>query len=576
MPRIPIPEYERQVGPGGVGVTPRADATPVSSVVGQALGGLGAAIGQGADVVAAYAAKFKADEDRARVDDAYVGQFGPQFRDLYQNYYSLQGKDALDQRPDYEKRMLELRDSVRAGLQNDQQRKLFDTQTRGRVEAELDAMARHAAQQRMVWMAQTHVATLSNYATQAADKYNDDHAFDTAIQSGLQEVDRYGAARGASAETMRAEGSQFVSAAWQSRIERAAVDDPLAAQALYQAHSDLIAPGARPLLERRLQAAVLPVQAKNIADQALAGVAGSSRDVRASAEDAIAAGQAEADKLHPGNPVFADLVTQQIRGHLATIAQAQAAKEQQALEITMRQAIGAPDATGNLTSPKPTTLSQLLANPDAAQAWQTMTPQSQLGVLGLIKQNAHEAENGGASMKTDPRTFEQLWDRMRLPDADPNKLRTWDQLAPFLSHGLSRTDFNFLREQMEQNRTADGQRLDSTRSSFLAAVKGQFDKSTIMSIDAKGGEDFYKFKSYVLQQEAAARRAGKDPYALYDANSPDYVGKKIPVFQRTLAQQQQDFVEQMRRAAAPAPLPPDKQRRPGETVEQYRKRVGLQ
>jgi hypothetical protein len=81
------------------------------------------------------------------VNDLYANQFAPAFRDLYNKFYQLRGKNAEAQFNDYSEQMGDLRNTFRDQLANPMQQKMFDQISRQRMNYELDGMARHAAQQ---------------------------------------------------------------------------------------------------------------------------------------------------------------------------------------------------------------------------------------------------------------------------------------------------------------------------------------------------------------------------------------------------------------------------------------------
>jgi uncharacterized protein YecE (DUF72 family) len=539
VPRIPINEYQRQVAPGGVGVTPHATATPVSGIEGAALQGFGNALHGTENVVAAYAQKFKRDDDQAHADDAYVTQFGPQFRDLYQNYYNLQGKDALDQRPDYEKRMVELRSSVREGLQNDDQKKLFDGATRGRMEAELDSMARHAAQERRVWMAQTHTATLENLSSTAADKHNDDQAFEGALRSGLAEIDRFGTSRGASAESMRAEGSAFIGRAWTQRIDRAMVDDALGANDMYRAHESLIPPEAREVIERKLKAAVLPVQARIIADHIMTGAPIDSavtavrngdgkmlkvadtqepiavdaptkvKDTRAAAASWVATADSLSRRLYPENPLFADMVTSVIKGRVANVAAAQEAIQKQAQETIF----GTMNRTGAVS------VDAVLRDPAARDAWTRLDEQTKHAFITRLKGDAD-----GDSLKSNPTAVLDWFRRIHADDSDPTKIRNRSEIAGVLGHGASKADYLFLTNEFDRAQTPEGNTFLKQKASTVTTARRMLHGSIVGQIQGDVAEEAaYRFNAALDQKIDAYRAAKKDPRDLFDPSKPDYV-----------------------------------------------------
>ena len=202
-------------------------------------------------------------QDEADVDNIYSNQFSPAFRDLYQKYYALQGKDALDQMPTYLNGMQNLRQATADSLPEGQ-RQLFNNIARRRVEMELDGMARYADQQNKVYRLETFNSTLDNLELQAADKHNDEHAFGTSLGSIRYTIDKFAAENGKSAEWARDKVAERESSAAVSRLQRMMVDNPMEAKAWYgnPANQSMIEPKARPMLEHQIKAAALPVEVK--------------------------------------------------------------------------------------------------------------------------------------------------------------------------------------------------------------------------------------------------------------------------------------------------------------------------
>lgn len=717
MPTIPG-QIARTVEPAGApgafqGV--RAGPESFGAQSASALGELGATLGRGADLATQRALEQQHQTNIANVNDVYATKFGPEFRDLYQKYYGLQGRDALDRMPEYMKQMQDVRDRHRDELPNDQQRKFFDEISRRRVESEFDGMARYADTQNKVWQSDTHKAFLKSLVDQAADKDNDEHAFGSVLGTGQAEIDRFYGSIGASAEVKRQAFADFSGVAMTQRIQRQLSRDPLAAEQLYRENASMIPGSQRGVLEHQIRAAVLPVYAKMGAQAVINGlelpkldaalqlvgdplvnavitaesggnagavspkgarglmqlmpdtareVAGemgleydegklatdagynkalgsrylknmlgryggnqtlalaaynagpgrvdgwlktigdprkgeisdaefagqipfketreyvgkvnaaapqgapstASRDTRANLANWIPAAEKYAESVRPGDVVFRDLVVTQVKGYVQTIVGAQEAREKQAHAELMKAAMPGEDGAG------PVSISELLTTPEAKSAWAQTTPAAQRGIIALLDHNAKQAN--GERMREDPKVMDDLFGRVMLPDSDPRKIRSRTQLTPYFAHGVTRSGFDWLGKQIDQNMTEDGQRLNTTRDNFLSGMKGQFTRSTIMQNDPKGDQDFYNFRTFVMQEEGAARAAGKSPYELYSPTSPDYLGKRIPAFQRTLEQRLRDMAEDMKRRTPPA-LPAEMQRQAGESIADYAKRTKM-
>jgi len=202
--------------------------------VGQAVQGLGqAAESAGEQTTQSVLLRRQFFNETAAND--HLNRFENAFRDQYQKYYALQGRDAVDQYPAYQERMQDLQRQYRDTLTNPAQQRLFDQFSRQRVWRELDGMSRYADEQNKHWQAQTSEATVQRYINQAADKYNDPVIFEGARKAILDEAQRYGLATGQSGEVFRERAQKAVDKLYADVIARHALTDPVGANVVFQA-----------------------------------------------------------------------------------------------------------------------------------------------------------------------------------------------------------------------------------------------------------------------------------------------------------------------------------------------------
>lgn len=178
--------------------------------------------------------------------------------------------------------------------------------------------------------------------------------------------------------------------------------------------------------------------------------------------------------------------------------------------------------------------------------------------------------------KTDESLKLLLVNKIFLPFGHPDKLTDLTQIQRAYASGkLDDPDYHRLVKQFTEASTPDGMTLGQQRANFLKGISPQINKSNPMMgrTDVSGQEQFAAFTSYAERQEAAYRKAGKDPYDLYDPSKPDYLGhkEKISPFQKTMQQSMQTMTERMR--AAPGQISANP-RLPGESIDTYRKRTG--
>jgi hypothetical protein len=196
--------------------------------------------------------------------------------------------------------------------------------------------------------------------------------------------------------------------------------------------------------------------------------------------------------------------------------------------------------------------------------------------LNVLRTRSKEATE--APIKTVPSVMLDLFTRIHAPDGDPSKITSEAELNnAYINKRLSFEDFNRLRKEVTDARTPEGEKLGKRRSDFVQGVAAQIDKSNPLmgKIDASGKQQVYEFSYYVDQQVDAYRKAGKNPYDLFDPSKPDYLGSPqvISGFQKTIQQSMKEYSDRLRQQP-PGSVSPAKARQPGETVQQYLERTG--
>jgi hypothetical protein len=155
--------------------------------------------------------------------------------------------------------------------------------------------------------------------------------------------------------------------------------------------------------------------------------------------------------------------------------------------------------------------------------------------------------------------------------------------------GLARDDVNFLVNVLETKQKLDrgeGSDRDRTKMSaldqmdrFLAGFKSSITSSTLTITDHGGDQRFYQFDRMVRGKVLAEiEKEDGDPSALFNPESKSYIGKLLPAFRKTPKELMEGQAGTMKFGVPLVPpiLPtrPVPKRKLGETVEEYRKRVG--
>jgi hypothetical protein len=192
-------------------------------------------------------------------------------------------------------------------------------------------------------------------------------------------------------------------------------------------------------------------------------------------------------------------------------------------------------------------------------------------------------------LKTDADTMIQLYSRIHLPDGDPNKLIDENELNGYFGRGLSLTDLNHLRDEMQGKQTEAGQIENDMKRQVIEIAKGQLTKSNPLTgfKDPIGDEQMQRFMVNFMATYKEQRAAGVPPRDLLDPDSPKYLGKTISNYKRTNQQIMRDLAPRRAQtpgtgltltpstapayAAPPKPAPPPRQ--PGESAPDYLKRI---
>ena len=234
-------------------------------------GQVGATLQQAGDMLEKHAIQRQQIINESTVNDLYANQFAPSFRDMYNKFYQLRGKDAESQFNDYSARMNDLRSTFRDQLANPMQQKMFDTISRQRMNYELDGMARHAADQTRAWNLETSDNLLGSFVQDGVDKYNDPKQLQRNENSILVETSAYGAGSwnpdgspgpygptgaGQATTVINMRAQHYIDQMYKGAIERQLQANPQGGIALYdQYKSKLSGP-----MQSELEKVIKPIQ----------------------------------------------------------------------------------------------------------------------------------------------------------------------------------------------------------------------------------------------------------------------------------------------------------------------------
>lgn len=191
IPYNPVPSVASQdnASPGqNISASPEAFGADTA----QATQRLGNTVLRTADTVADIAIQQQQRFNQVATDEAFnqfqtgvrVETYGDPNNPTQRGFYSMQGREALD---NYQARAAAVEDRrkrIREGLQNDAQRIAFDTMSRRYATMTLESMGRYADTQSKAWGATVQQATTANSLQAISDGWNSDQTFVTALEQG--------------------------------------------------------------------------------------------------------------------------------------------------------------------------------------------------------------------------------------------------------------------------------------------------------------------------------------------------------------------------------------------------------
>lgn len=141
--------------------------------------------------------------------------------------------------------------------------------------------------------------------------------------------------------------------------------------------------------------------------------------------------------------------------------------------------------------------------------------------------NKRVSKGGGG--QTDPGTFRTLFDRIHADDEDPKKILDENELNSYLGRGLSFTDLNRLRGEIQGRKTQSGAieaELKKNVSNIAKSVLTKSDPVTGLK-DPEGDTQYQRFMNYFLTEYDRLRKEGKSPQELLNPDSKDYIGVAV-------------------------------------------------
>ena len=241
-------------------------------------------------------------------------------------------------------------------------------------------------------------------------------------------------------------------------------------------------------------------------------------DVRAQLPAWIAAAEKKADARHPGDLGYRDLVVGRVKNYVSTLVAAKEGEQRQAYTALM-------GTLGGVNGKKPTTQDELFAIPGMRDFYSVAEPQQQAAVLAHLNHNANEAI--GKPAVVNAKLVNQIFPRLFLDPQDPKAITQPQQLAQFVSQGLTPEGHSVLARKIDEiQRSPDGRGFAADVEAVRHNAAAQLRRSIIGATQPEQAEyAAIKFIKNLDKKIDEYRKAGKDPRALLDTDSPDYAGR---------------------------------------------------
>lgn len=177
---------------------------------------------------------------------------------------------------------------------------------------------------------------------------------------------------------------------------------------------------------------------------------------------------------------------------------------------------------------------------------------------GSKEQFIQMLKRGDGANRTDPRTMNEMFTRIHLPDGDPKKMYDENELnKAFIDGKLSKEDLNFLRSETQGLRTEEGKYENKLKQqSYNAAKAALIRPDPIMGQkDPLGEQQYASFLVAFNKELADGQKAGKSKSDMLDPMNKDYITDKIiRQFAKTPQEIMNQKLEMMRTKSAGSPV----------------------
>lgn len=141
--------------------------------------------------------------------------------------------------------------------------------------------------------------------------------------------------------------------------------------------------------------------------------------------------------------------------------------------------------------------------------------------------------------------FYDLFNQVHASSDDPNKINSVADLQKHVGPNgdLTIAGYDRLSKEIAGKNTPEGDSEGIMKKNFLAMAKQEISgKDEMLGIrDPQGEENYQRFLTQALPAYEQGKAQGKNANELLNPDSKDYIGKSIPTFKRSIAQQMADM-----------------------------------
>lgn len=190
-----------------------------------------------------------------------------------------------------------------------------------------------------------------------------------------------------------------------------------------------------------------------------------------------------------------------------------------------------------------------------------------------------ENDKTKGEVRTDSNTKMNLWNRIHLPDGDPNKLLNENELNAYFGKGLTYPDIKELRDEIQGRHTQEGRDESDLKQNVIREAQDAIVKRDQLTgvADPIATNQYNRWFSNFIKNYNEQRQKGVSPYKLLTPGTPEYLGSDIRTYIRDRRSVMRDLVKVKKAAvpiATPTPAATPEPRKPGESAAAYLQRVG--